>query len=140
MRTPGSGVLLIAIGVVHQVFGVLAGLGVMVPPNAPRRRPLVEIAEAGFVNAVGDDPLRNTVFWFLFFGFVLLILGDLVRRIERAGRPLPRALGWQIGALALGGVLLIPASGFWLVLPVVYQILRHGGRPATEDTVGRGAP
>jgi hypothetical protein len=121
-----SGALLVGIGLGHQLIGVLAGTGVVALPGAGARHLLAEIAHGAAVTA---DPLRVALFWFLFFGFLLLMVGGLLHQLERAGQPIPRAVGWQLGALALAGGLLIPASGFWLVLPVAWRLAR---RPQAE--------
>jgi hypothetical protein len=59
-----------------------------------------------------------------------MMLGWLMHRLERGGQPLPPVLGWQIAGLALAGGLLIPASGFWLALPVAWRIWRRRPAPA----------
>ena len=48
----------------------------------------------------------------------------VVPLLERAGHRVPVALGWQLAGLSLAGGLLIPASGFWLVLPVAWRLVR----------------
>jgi hypothetical protein len=126
-----NGLLLLWIGVIHTLVGLAAGLGVpgVAPAALGTRRPLAEILSGGLVGAVEPDPWRMILFWFLFFGFAIMILAWWLHRSERAGHPVPRALAWQLGGLALLGGVLIPASGFWLVLPVAWRIGR-AARPA----------
>ena len=114
---------LLATGVLHQFVGLLGGLGVIEMAGAAQRRPLSEIVQAGVVNAVEPDLARSTFVWFVMFGFVLLMLGDLARRWERERTPLPRALGFQLLALSLLGVVLFPVSGFWLCIPQALWII-----------------
>jgi Family of unknown function (DUF6463) len=115
-----NGRLLGAIGIVHTLFGVMLGMGSMGPPAG--RNLFAEIAAAGVVGTIDLDPWRGVVFWFLFFGFMALALAQLLHRMERAGHAIPRATAWSLAAIGLGGVLLMPASGFWMVLAVAARI------------------
>jgi hypothetical protein len=121
-----SGQLLMATGVVHQLVGVLVGLGL--GDELGGRNLFAEIAGAGGVAAIEPDLGRMTLFWFLFFGFAMLMLGSLMHHNERRGQVLPESLGWQMGALAIAGGLLIPASGFWLIIPQGLWIVRRARR------------
>ena len=124
-----NGLLLLGIGVIHDLVGIAAGMGL--PGTLPRdlagRKLFAEILSGGIVGAIRTDPARNMLFWSLFFGFVIMILGWFMHLIERSGHGIPRTVAWHTGALALAGGLLVPASGFWLVLPVAWRIGR--GRP-----------
>ena len=80
---------------------------------------------AGLLDSVGRDPLRGAVAWFFLFGVLLWLLGMAVDLLER------QVPGWRSPALGgallllLGlGVVLMPASGFWLVLPVALSLFR----------------
>jgi hypothetical protein len=134
MKRVTHGGWLFAIGLVHQLFGLLAGLGLLAAPDGTRRNLYAEIAHDGLIGAVERDPMRSALFWFLAFGFLLLILGSALHTVERAGHPVPRALGWQLAALGLCGGLFIPASGFWLVLPVAWRIHRQRPSPSGSAT------
>lgn len=79
----------------------------------------------GLLDSVGRDPLRGAVAWFFLFGVLLWLLGMAVDLLER------QVPGWRSPALGgallllLGlGVALMPASGFWLVLPVALSLFR----------------
>jgi hypothetical protein len=128
--TPGK--LLLGIGALHEAVGVAAGLGAIAPPDGPARNLFREILAAGVVGAVEADRLRTVLFWYLFFGLLLLMLGWALDRWEVRGDTLPASIGWQLVALALGGGLLIPASGFWLALVPGVLVLRRAyeRRPA----------
>lgn len=121
--TPGKALLLI--GVVHEAVGVAAGVGALAPPDGPPRNLFAEILAAGVVGAIEVDRLRTVLFWYVFFGLVLLMLGWALDRWELRGDTLPASIGWQLAVLALGGGLLIPASGFWLALVPAVWILRR---------------
>lgn len=103
--SPRSGTLMLAIGVLHTVVGVVLGW-----------TPLVAIASDGYVGAVERSFDRMAIFWFLGFGFVLMLAGEAVRLLEDRGEPVPPRLGWILGAVSGLGAAAIPASGFWLGL------------------------
>lgn len=124
-----SGLLLMATGALHQVVGLLAGLNLIELPGGGGRKPLLEIAQAGVLAAVEPDLLRSAFVWFILFGFLVLMVGDLARRWERTGRSLPAAFGAQVIALALLGIVLLPVSGFWLCLPQGAWIVMQGQQP-----------
>ncbi len=105
---------LMAVGALHTLVGLVAFAA-----------PLRGLVDAGVVNALGSrDPLRNLAFWFLFGGLMTALVGYLADWIERtAGGRLPATLGWVLLVTAVLGVVLAPASGFWLVLPPAVAIL-----------------
>jgi hypothetical protein len=127
-----NGRLLLGIGVLHNAVGFILGMGWVKAPGLDGQRVLPAIAADGLVGAIDGHPWRVALFWFMFFGFAVLMAGALMDRIERAGQTLPRALGWHLAALALGGALFIPMSGFWLALPVAWRILRAPRSPRPE--------
>lgn len=141
MTTPPrvtSGQVLMATGVVHQVVGVLIGLGL--GDELDGRNLFAEITEAGGVASIAPDLGRMTLFWFLFFGFAMLMLGSLMHHCERRGQVLPESLGWQMGVLAVAGSLMIPASGFWLIIPQGLWIVREARRRAGTATCAPVSP
>ena len=117
-----SGTLLMATGVLHCVAILLFGL-----------EPLLALLQSGFVGQVEAVPLQMAVFWSSCFGAMLLVCGGLMRDVERRGHRLPGWLGWAVILLAVVGIAGIPASGFWLVLPLGARIVlqARGGAVAT---------
>lgn len=111
-----SGLLLIGIGVIHTAFGVFQG-----------SRMFSRLAQATFPTDAGRQLVtglaRQYVFWFLFGGFMMLLLGHLLMWSEHRGRRVPSFVGWELIALSLVGVALMPASGFWLVLALGIYII-----------------
>jgi hypothetical protein len=105
------GTLLVATGVLHNLVGFAMG--------APW---LVEIAADGFVGAIEPEPMRMTLFWFVWFGWMLIFAGGLLGELERRGG-IPAVFGWGLLGVAVGGGLAIPASGFWLAVPQALLIL-----------------
>lgn len=98
-------------------------------------RQLAAIAGDGFLNAVEPDVAistfdRETAFWHLMFGATVLILGGLVHWAQARTGALPAFLGWSLLVLGAIGVILMPASGFWLVLPqaVLMLVVARGKR------------
>lgn len=93
------------------------------------RRPLLGILQRGVFNAVGQDPLSGLAVWFLLFGFGLALLAQAVTALERSGQlQALRRQGWGVLALSVCGVVLMPASGFWLAFPAGIALLRRGRR------------
>ena len=106
------GEVLIATSLLHALVGVLAF-----------SRPLVAIGRGRFVNAVEPHLERQLAFWFLTSGVLIFALGQLTRWAQRRTGALPASLGWTLLALAVAGVILMPVSGFWLVLPQAVLVL-----------------
>jgi hypothetical protein len=116
--------MLIAVG--HTLWGLVA-----------YRKPLREIARAGFVDSVGDgifqrahaDDGRAAAFWFMMAGPLVGILGYCAEAASRAGDTSTlKATGRAAVALGAVGALVIPRSGFHLVPPVGYRLIRQGSR------------
>lgn len=76
------------------------------------RAELLEWLQAGFFNAVEPSWERMAAFWFLMFGWVLFLLGQVVSHFEQQTQPIPQAvfMGWL--ALSTFGMLAMPFSGF----------------------------
>ena len=125
-----SGLLLIGIGVLHTIVGVFQGYSVL-----SRISQTTFSTETGrqLVTALGNQ----FVFWFLFGGFLMLVLGHTFIWIERRlNRRLPSFIGWELLVLSVGGLALMPLSGFWLVLAVaIYTILGARHTSQTPGTV-----
>ena len=115
-RTPWIGRWLLAVAALHTLFGLLAFPQV-----------LQQLWQLGVVNSVGADPLRGAVVWFLLFGAPLALLAWVLTPLERRpdSAPLLRQLGWGILLVAVLGIVLMPASGFWLVLPAAIALIRR---------------
>lgn len=105
-------------------------------------RQLAAIAGDGFFNAVDPDVAfstfdRETAFWHLMFGAMAIILGGLVHWSQARTGTVPGLLGWSLLALCVVALVLMPVSGFWIVLPqAVLMILvsRQGRTGAVAET------
>lgn len=118
-----SGLLLMATGVLDLLYVLVF-----------HSRQLAAIAQDGFFDAVELDPTqldRETAFWHLAFGTMVLILGGLVHWAQARTGTLPAFLGWSLLAFGLFGTILMPVSGFWLVLPQAVLMLVVARREAT---------
>lgn len=101
----GVGIAVGVTGLIHLGFGVLSFPG-----------PLRAMASEGLLGAIGGDVERNLAWWFLVAGGFLVITGLTLRWAVRVAGRLPRSLGWGLVVISILGVVLAPASGFWLVL------------------------
>lgn len=125
MRRVTAGAMVVGIGVLHNVVGLLVGW-----PH------LEAILGDGYVAAVPDDaPWRMAIFWFLWFGWMLMILGASWHWAERRGLVLPRWLGALFVGMGVAGGVAMPASGFWLVLPVGWLVWHRAGGGAEWSAV-----
>jgi len=100
-----AGRWLMAAAVIHILLGVWFG-----------RSALASLAEEGFFNTVDPHKDRQLVFWFIFAGLALLLLGHLMCWAAAAGRCLPAVLGWELLAVAVVGGVLMPVSGWFLIM------------------------
>jgi hypothetical protein len=86
------------------------------------RTALVGMVRVGFLGAVGDDPLRGAVAWFVLFGGALAVAALAIDALEARGASL-RGVGFSTLALAVLGIAWMPVSGFWLALPAIVAML-----------------
>ena len=113
-----SGILLIATGIIHNLLGFLMGW-----------KTLVEIANSGFFNSVNDQMDRNAIFWFLFGGFMMMLMGHFMHLyIKENHKPLPPSIGYYLLILTIAGCIIMPISGFWLVVPQALVIILSNKR------------
>jgi hypothetical protein len=110
---------IVLIGIAHGAAGLIA-----------YRSEIVDLVRAGLVNTISvtGDHARDEAFWFLIFTIPLLIIGGLVDRMERLGQPLPAATVSGVAGMTAVGIVMMPASGFWmLIVPVVGMVRRGPG-------------
>ncbi|WP_208296513.1 DUF6463 family protein [Massilia sp. CCM 8734] len=114
---------LIGVALLHTAFAFV----VMGPP-------MLEMLRGGLFNTVKNMTLAATT-WFFLFGLLLALMAVPLHALEKAGVALPKSFGWGLLGLAALGVLLMPDSGFWLVFPPAFAILRR----KTEVDMAGGA-
>jgi glucan phosphoethanolaminetransferase (alkaline phosphatase superfamily) len=124
MKFRRVGLLLMATAVLHIVVGVFYF-----------KVPFLAIIQDGVVNAVSPNQMqpnfdREAVFWFLLVGVLFFMLGHLAQWAQQKTGVLPDALGWWLLGMSIVGVVMMPASGFWLILPQAAYILylNHAAR------------
>lgn len=122
------GKVIILIGVIHLIFGFITF-----------RAAWAEMLQQGFFNTVAGHLGHNIAFWFIAFAFLTLILGGLIDWCEGNKQPLPRFLGWSLLALSFSGVVMMPISGWWLLLiPAIGSIRQSGKAKKTHKDKLRG--
>lgn len=101
------GKTLIIIGIVHSCFGLVVFRG-----------GLAQIVHNNFLGTISlnSNAEKETAFWFLMTGFSLILIGALVNWIEGEAIGMPTFLPWSLAAITALGVVMMPASGFWLLL------------------------
>lgn len=87
----------------------------------------------GFLDTVGQDSRRAAVAFFMLFGFLLAVLAHATTALERSSQRAPlRWMGWSLLLLCAVAVLLMPSSGFWLMGPALWALLRKHGAGAHQ--------
>ena len=120
------GLWLIVVSAVHTVFAV-----------AVFGDALASILNRGVFNTVGTDPKTGAVVWFVLFGAMLFVCGLAVAELEKSSSgQIPKSIGWSLLAMAIIGVTLMPASGFWLVFPPAIAVLvkKENAKLAAAET------
>ena len=121
MKT-SPGRLLTGIGVIHTLFTPVFFA-----------RELGAIVADGVIASVAEQYDRNAAFWFAFFGFVLILLGETIHVIERElASPVPSRVTWGLAAVIFTGIVVMPVSGFWLGLVPEFLLVR--GAPARSSS------
>lgn len=116
-----AGLALIVVGIIHVVLF-----------SALHRHRYAAIARDGIVDTIDGDIEREAAFWTMAFGVLLLMVGSLMRSIQTRGGRLPTFPGWALLGLGLVGGVLMPASPFWLFVPLGLAIVR---RPRSVEAV-----
>ncbi|TAJ80096.1 MAG: molecular chaperone GroEL [Gallionellaceae bacterium] len=83
------------------------------------------IFQRGLFDTVGVDSSVGIAVWCALFGVALFICGLAISVLEQTspGGALPKSLGLALFTLSTIGVVLMPASGFWLAFPPAIAIL-----------------
>lgn len=110
------GLLLSLTGVFHSIIGLFIFADLLLP-----------IVTEGFWSTVEEgDWGRSTAFWFMMFGFLLILIGCMVDwQLKKTKIQPPAAIGWTLLAIGVIGAVIMPVSGFWLVLPQAWLLIRN---------------
>ncbi len=109
---------IIGVAVIHTVFACIVF-----------QEPLADILKRGVWNSIGDDPMRGAVAWFLLCGGFILLCGlaiDTYERSDSAGSL--KAVGWGLLIVTVFGIVLMPVSGLWLLIPPIVGSIRQTGK------------
>lgn len=128
-RRRTAGHLLMLIGGLHLLGGAWVGRG-----------PLGRLVRDGVVGAA-DSALghvaarmeQELVFWFLLWGIVTLLCGQLVAWLEQHGKPPPAWIGWELLILSVVTIVLLPKGGFWFVLLPAFLMIKAAGHRAGDS-------
>ncbi len=123
MRWIGRTVL--GIAAVHTLFGAVFF-----------RETVLTLVREGLVATIRDEVDRGAAFWFFYTGFALALIGAWMDEREAEARRFPGYLVASFAALIAAGVIIMPRSGFWLLIPpVVGAIVRNRrmGDAASRD-------
>lgn len=102
-----SGTLLMATGGLHLLVAVGSGWDTW-----------REIFSDGLANSIGKDAGRMYAFWFLMTGILLLLWGSTLQHyLRREQQPPPLSVGCALLAVSVAGCIMLPLSGFWLLVP-----------------------
>lgn len=119
-----SGYLLIGLGVLHTLVGLAAGWD-----------QVKKIISYGVWNALGKQSQIhcmknigclqvNSIWWFISWGLMLILFGILCTWIEVSlKKAIPTFIAWLLLLISSICAILIPASGFWLVIAVAIYML-----------------
>lgn len=131
-RFPGRALMVTGIG--HALLGLVLF-----------RAPLAAIWRDGIANTIRDGQYdREAAFWFLLFSPACFLLGQLVNHAnQHRDRWLFALVGWNLIAIGGVGALIMPVSGFWILIaiaPLVFRLARNtaaGAVPAGRTAVRR---
>ncbi|GAB5491778.1 MAG: DUF6463 family protein [Phototrophicaceae bacterium] len=108
------GTILMAIAVLHEVVGLFV-----------YSTPLQDIFQAGFFNTINPPYWeRDAAFWFLMFGVTLFLMGWIAQWMLNNIGIIPKFFSFGLLIMCIIGVMMMPASGFWLAIPVALMMLQ----------------
>ena len=110
------------VAAIHTVYGLVVF-------NAD----LWAMVRLGFLDTVGQDSRRAAVAFFMLFGLLLAVLAHATTALERSSQRAPlQRMGWSLLLLCAVAVLLMPSSGFWLMGPALWALLRKPDADANQ--------
>lgn len=104
------------LGIGHIIFGLVRYRG-----------PVADAVTAGFVGKFAAPEVRRTAFWFLIFGPLLMLAGQVgVHAVAQSDLVLLRLLGTYAFITAMLGAAAFPKSPFWVPLVVAPVLIAVG--------------
>lgn len=111
-----TGLAMLLIGLLHVTTGFIGF-----------RADFGRMAANGWIDTARQPIEHRLAFWFTFVGLLMGLTGYLMDWIVcRQRERLPKAFGYGLTGLCAMGVVLIPPSGFWLVLPLGFHLTIYG--------------
>ena len=105
---------LMAIAILHEVVGLFFYTDA-----------LNDILQAGFFNTINPPYWeRDAAFWFLMFGVTLLLMGWVAQWMQDNTGTIPRFFSIGLLLMCIVGVMMMPASGFWLAIPIAIMMFK----------------
>lgn len=127
MRSGWRGGMVMVVGALHTAFTFTvasgAGWSAEMLAQAGGSPPLGRIVP-GFGSGQPPDLAALAFFWSIACGLAIVLFGAAVRAIESGDRPPPRGIGVALIVLAVTGGVLVPVSGFWLLLVPGWSLAR----------------
>ena len=77
----------------------------------------------GFFNSISSPRIALAV-WFLLFGQLLFIFGQTLYQLEKHSKKVSTPILYHLALMTLIGVCIMPASGFWFMLPPIIAFFR----------------
>lgn len=87
---------------------------------------LTGIARDGFFDVLNGAAGRQAAFWFLMTGFSLLLIASVIDKLEVSREHIPLRIGVGLGVITLFGLVAMPRSPFWLLVPALIGLLTRG--------------
>jgi len=107
----------------------LLGIGHVIYGSVKFRRPLLEALSAGFVGQFGVPEVRRSAFWFVMFGPLLMLAGQVaIHAASINDAHLMRLVGGYLLGVSAVGTLALPKSPFLagLVISLLILAVGHG--------------
>lgn len=104
------------LGIAHIVFGLVRFGG-----------PVADALNAGLIGQFAEPEVRRTAFWFLIFGPLLMLAGQVgIHAVAKGDLALLKMVGIYAFATAVIGVAAFPRSPFWAPLVVAPALIAAG--------------
>ena len=98
--------------------------------------PLQATVREGIVGAIVPHFDRVAAFWFLLFSPALYMLAQVIDRAVASRTPeVVRVVSWYLLVLGIIGAVMIPLSGFWLLMAIGLLGIRTAGQMTVLPTV-----
>jgi uncharacterized protein DUF6463 len=123
LRQRTAGRLLMLIGLLHLLGGAWVGRG---PLGRMVREGVFGEADSALGHLASQID-KELVFWFMLWGIVTFLFGQLVAWMERQGQRPPALLGWELMIMNVVTIALYPKGGFWCVLIPALLMIKAAG-------------